>query len=137
VLLDDQQNEVYSTSFYTTGQAGLVSLSLPQDANLRPLQVGKLYRWKFSLTCDVDDPSSDMVTEGWLQRVELVQPLRQQVQSASKLEQAAIYAREGIWYDAASTLLLLRRTQPNDPKVAMSWKALLNSVALDDLAQMH
>lgn len=136
VLLDDQQHEVYSTEFQTTGQPGLISITLPQHANLNPLQPGKTYRWKFSLTCDVDDPSSNMMTEGWLQRVELGADLQKQLQSASPLDQSTIYAREGIWHDAAAILMQLRRTQPNNPTVASHWKTLLNSVALDDFEQM-
>jgi len=136
VLLDDRQTELYSTSFQIAGQPGLISLSLPQTANLPPLEVGKTYRWKFSLTCDVDDPSTNMITEGWVQRVELPTVLSNQLQSASVLDQARLYAKEGLWYDAAATFVMLRRTQPNNAAIAQDWKIFLDSVALEDFSKL-
>ncbi|MBE9011779.1 DUF928 domain-containing protein [Pseudanabaenaceae cyanobacterium LEGE 13415] len=136
VLLDDRQTELYSTTFQIAGKPGLISLSLPQTANLPPLEVGKTYRWKFSLTCDVDDPSTNMITEGWIQRVELATVLKNQLQSASLLDQAKLYAREGLWYDAVAIFLMLRRTQPSNAAIVNDWKVFLNSVALDDFSQL-
>jgi Domain of Unknown Function (DUF928) len=129
VLIDDRQQEVYSTEIAIAGQPSILSLTLP-----KPLLIGKSYRWKFGITCDADDPSSNMLTEGWIQRLEMTQDLRQQLKG-TPAEQSAVYAKEGIWFDAVSTLLTLRREQPQSAAIAEQWKQLLESVELGQFAQ--
>jgi Domain of Unknown Function (DUF928) len=130
VLIDDRQREVYSTEVAIAGQPSILSLTVPKS-----LSVGKAYRWKFGITCDIDDPSSNMVTEGWIDRIELTDDLRQQLKG-TPAEQAAVYAKEGIWFDAASTLLKLRQEQPQNAAIAEQWKQLLESVQLGQFAEV-
>lgn len=132
VLLDEQQHEIYSTEMNLLGQPGILRVVLP--SSIPPLKTGMNYRWKFVLTCDSDEPSNNLLTEGWLQRVVLDETVQQQLQSASLRERAAIYAREGVWYDALSTLMMLRQSQPNNAALTKDWQSLLESIDLGSIA---
>jgi hypothetical protein len=135
LLTDEEGNEVYYVStFQTNGEAGIVRLSLPNTGNLPPLELGKTYEWSFSLICDMDDRSADLVVENYIQRIELSPQLSSVVQNATSAQLPSIYAEAGIWYDALSSLAELPY-QPGSLMPASQWSNLLNSVELDHIAR--
>ncbi|NJO43292.1 MAG: DUF928 domain-containing protein [Cyanobacteria bacterium CRU_2_1] len=134
VLLDEDDEEVYSAMFQITGESGVISLSLPPNANLPPLEIGKDYRWFFFLICDPTDRSGDIYTAGWIQRVAPDPVLVSQIEAAPPTDRPALYAKASIWYDAIASLADLRRTQPDDPALLEQWQTLLGSIDLSDLA---
>lgn len=134
MLIDDNENEVYKATFKTTGKSGIVSISLPPDAGLKPLQAGKDYRWYFSLLCNPQDRAGDMFVDGRIRRVELNSNVREQLQQATPTQKAKLYAKQEIWFDALKTMAELRRSNPNDSAVASEWEQLLKSVQLDEIA---
>jgi hypothetical protein len=131
MLMDEQGQELYKTEFKTNGEAGIISLSLPQTANLPPLEVDKSYRWSFTLLCDQQDQSANIVMNGWVQRVQPSAELSRQLSAATAPEKSAIYAANGIWHEAIATLADLRYLQPNDAALQAKWDELLASVQLD------
>ncbi|MCU0565031.1 MAG: DUF928 domain-containing protein [Oculatellaceae cyanobacterium Prado106] len=137
ILMDDQDNEIYKARFQITGEAGIISLSLPEEAGLPPLQVGKDYHWSFSLMCatqDTPDNSGIIFTEGWIQRIEPDAALQQRLASATLEERPSIYAEAGIWQEAIASLATLRRTQPDNTAITARWGTLLESIGLGNLA---
>jgi Domain of Unknown Function (DUF928) len=144
ILIDPTTNEeLYQTSFPVTGQAGIISITLPKETSIRPLTIGKSYKWQFAVVCDkpensiesMGDNSHNATTEGMIRRIEASTQLKQQLKSASPEEQAAIYAREGIWFDAAQLYTQLQREQPNNRKIQQSWREFLESVSLNNVAR--
>jgi Domain of Unknown Function (DUF928) len=143
VLIDPITNEeIYQTSFPVTGQAGIISITLPKDTTIPPLTIDKSYKWQFAVVCDKPENSiesmgdnSHNATEGMIRRVERSTLLKQQLKGTSPEEQAAIYAREGIWFDAAQLYTQLQREQPNNRKIQQAWREFLDSVALNNLSQ--
>lgn len=130
VLQDDQNKDVYKTSFSASQmQPGIVSLRLPSTE--APLKVGKNYHWYFIINCNPDAPP---VVEGWVQRVALNPTLASQLQKATPRQRAALYAREGIWHDALTTLAELRSANPGDATLSNDWVSLLQSVRLEAIA---
>jgi Domain of Unknown Function (DUF928) len=71
---------------------------------------------------------------GWIERAEPNDTLKQQLANLAPVERASLYAKQGFWYDALTTLVELQKTQPNDPALAASWAALMQSVGLDAIA---
>lgn len=134
ILLDADSNPVYQTTFQIMGKSGVIRLSLPTDVNLPPLAVGKDYHWFFSLVCDANDRSADVITEGWIQRVTPDAALMNRLQSSPESDRAALYAEAGIWYDALSTVATLRDAQPNNPTFVAQWRTLLDAIGLVQLA---
>lgn len=135
VLLDDSDRQVYETSFMTAGTGGVINLSLPANAGLPPLTIGKNYHWYFSIVCNPVNRAEDIFVEGWVQRVELDPILAIKLDKASMQEQVNLYAAAGLWHEAITTLNHLRRDRPNDPTLIANWIQLLQSVELDTIAQ--
>lgn len=133
VLLDRNDQEIYQTTFQITGKAGIISLTLPTTTTMPPLKADQQYRWKFAIACDNSDASNDMMTEGWIERVNPSPELKSKLSGKSPAEQASLYAAEGIWYDALQILADLRRTQ-STPTTQTYWQTLLQSVELNNLA---
>ncbi|MEB3358363.1 MAG: DUF928 domain-containing protein [Synechococcales bacterium] len=134
VLLDEDNNEIFITTFAIADQPGVISLSLPEGSGMPPLEVGKDYNWYFSLICDFSDRSGDLFTNGWIRRVDTTTlGLGDRLMTASESDRALIYAEAGLWFEALDTLARLRRLNPSDPAVQAQWGTLLRSVGLDEM----
>ncbi|MBE9177813.1 DUF928 domain-containing protein [Oculatella sp. LEGE 06141] len=131
-LLDANDQEVYKTTFQPDETGGIMSLPNPTD--LPALEIGLDYHWYFAVICNEQDRSADVVTEGWIQRIEPDTALTQQLETATASDRPALYAAAGIWQDALMTLATLRQSQPHDADVARAWTVLLESVNLGHLA---
>jgi hypothetical protein len=137
ILMDDSDTEVYKARFQVTGEAGIISLSLPEEAGLPPLEVGKDYHWSFALICaaqESSDNSGIVFTEGWIQRIEADAELQARLDNTAEQDRALVYAEAGIWQDALSSLASQRRTQPTNSTFATRWNTLLESVGLTSLS---
>jgi len=60
------------------------------------LTPGVLYKWSVSLVRDATQHSSDILTAGTIDRVELPNELRRQLVHANKMTSARLYARAGL-----------------------------------------
>lgn len=134
-LKDEKDRDVYQTTIPLSGQTGIVSVKLPSDA---PLQAGQSYRWSFGLVCpgqpSQQQPEVVFVT-GEIRRVEADASLQSQIQQLTPLEQAAVYAQNGIWFNSVGILASLRQSQPDDSMLARKWEELLKSVELQAVAR--
>lgn len=135
VLLDENEELVYESSFELAGQPGIVSFSLPNSEGLSPLEVGKNYQWYFSIVCNPNDRAEDIAVDGWLQRVNSEPDLAFRLQNATLFDQASLYISENLWADALVTLAEARWQRPNDVMVAQEWKKLLQLIGLDTIAR--
>jgi hypothetical protein len=135
VLEDTSRNQVYKSTFQTSGKSGILTLSLPPQGGLSPLAVGKDYKWSFSVICQPEQRSLDITVEGWVRRVELNPTLKTQLAQASPQQKVELYAEAEIWHDALATLVQLRRDKPNDAAVADNWAKLLSAAGLEDITQ--
>jgi len=132
VLQDQQSNPIYQKAIALPERPGVIRVSLP--ANAPPLEVGKQYRWFFSIYCDQQKESPPIYVEGVIQRVNLKQATVQELNTAEPLKRFAIYAQNGIWYEALTTLAELRQKNPKNTAVQSEWQNLLGSIRLDKLA---
>jgi Domain of Unknown Function (DUF928) len=133
-LIDDSSGEiVYESKLKTSGETGIVSLSLPENASLPPLEVGKDYYWSFTIMCDRRNWQANPFVEGLIRRVEPNASLQQKLAQASAIERVNLYANAGFWYDTIAELANLRRSNPNDSLLTQEWQELLRSVQLDDI----
>jgi hypothetical protein len=60
--------------------------------------------------------------------------LSAQLTGASVIEQATLYAANGYWHEALTTLAVARRANPTDAAIATAWRNLLQSVELGHLS---
>jgi hypothetical protein len=98
---------------------------IPFPAAAPALQVNQQYRWSIAIYCDAEVPDQPLTVRGGISRSALSPTATEDLAKATTaIERAAIYAEEGIWYDALTTLgaelgipredLLKQANQSND-----------------------
>ena len=135
ILEDENGNLIYAQALTIKNLSGVISVSIPANTNVPPLEVGKNYIWKFSLVCDPEDRASDRVETGIVRRVELSADILRQLENADPRRKTFIYAKNGIWQDALGNLVAARRANPNAPVFQTDWESLLDSVRLGEIAK--
>ncbi|MEG4571846.1 DUF928 domain-containing protein [Microcoleus sp. N3A4] len=133
-LEDQSRNQIYKQDVTISNLSGVIGVSIPANKNVPPLEVGKSYRWNFTVICDSQDRSIDQMETGIVRRVELSADIRSQLEKADPRQKTVIYAENGIWQDALGTLVAARRANPNDAELVADWKILLDSVKLSEIA---
>ena len=126
VLQNTAGQTIYRTTASLSRTPGVVSFSLPPTTS--PLEVDKRYHWYFNIYCNPQQPP--VFVDGWIQRKELNSALKNQLETATPKQRVALFASQGIWYEALSAAAELRRT---DPK-GSDWVALLQAIGLAEVA---
>ncbi|MBD2180408.1 DUF928 domain-containing protein [Planktothrix sp. FACHB-1355] len=132
-LRDETKKNIYRTMLTITGQAGIVSIKIPDEAP--ELETGKNYKWYFVVVCGNTVRPDSPGVEGEIRRVEPNPELNSQIQKATPVERAALYNNEGLWYDTIATVAELKRSQPQDTKITTMWEELLKSVGLEAVSK--
>jgi len=135
ILEDQSGNQIYRQDLPIKNVSGVIGVSIPANTNVPPLEVGKKYTWIFSLVCDPEDRSSDLLETGIVRRVELSAEILRELENANPRQKTFIYAENGIWQDALSNLAAARRANPNDTDLPADWESLLDSVTLGEIAK--
>ncbi|MFQ4167689.1 DUF928 domain-containing protein [Scytonema millei] len=130
VLQTDNNKTIYRTNISIPPKSAIIGVSLKETP--ASLEIDKRYRWflKVRVACNSQQTTLDYV-EGWVQRVNLKTALSDRLKQATPQQQAVIYAQEGIWYDALTSLAELRLANPQDSVLAEDWKNLLATIGLE------
>ena len=104
------------------------------DLNVR-LAPGMQYKWFIVLVLDPEHRSKDIIASGAIERVEIPQALQRKLAQASKVEALYLYAENGIWCDAMSTISELIDAAPNDVNLRKMRASLLEQVGLSEVAE--
>lgn len=134
VLQNNQDQTLYRTPIPVPSTPGIISVKLPSTVS--GLETNQQYHWflKVRAVCEPNQATTLDYVEGWVQRTRLDKELSDRLTQATLLQQAALYAENGIWYDALTTLAELKLAQPEDRAIAQDWTDLLKSVGLGNLA---
>jgi hypothetical protein len=132
---------VYQTSMLPPKQGGIVGFVLPKNVRLA---VDHLYQWELQLTMKnpanskVSPPSTaeKIAVTGWIQRKNLTSTLSREIKQSNLIKQAELYAVNGYWYDAFAMVAELRRDHPQDLEIQKDWENILESIELDELANL-
>ena len=103
-------------------EPGIVKLDLPSTVSL---EVGEVYKWY--LMIHYNDPTGDDVdslASGWIERI--TDPVTDDLEALSLVEQSNIYANQLIWYDALNILAEGLLATPNDLQILEAWTNLLS-----------
>jgi hypothetical protein len=130
ILRDGSDRLVYETSFAASPEGGLLALPLPKTGEFQGLKIDENYHWYFSIIYDPNDRAHDDVVEGWLRREVIPESLARQLQTATPMEQVALYKDAQLWTEAISTLALLKQNQPNNLIFAEKWQQILRELEL-------
>jgi Domain of Unknown Function (DUF928) len=122
---------VFRNAIKRPTQPGIVSFSLPKTS--MPLAIDRLYRWelKLSMKRQLD---KEISVKGWIQRASLNRDLIDQINHSPLDRQAALYAENGFWYDALSSLAQLQHSRSSDLAPIQDWQNILKSIDLGKLA---
>ena len=91
VLQDESGDEVYQETFISHHETpGIVQITLPET--LSPLRLDATYQWFFLTHCESGATALSPEVGGWIRRVELASNLQTQLDNATALEMASIYA---------------------------------------------
>ncbi|MBW4599072.1 MAG: DUF928 domain-containing protein [Calothrix sp. FI2-JRJ7] len=115
-----------------SGIPGVISFTLPKTQ--QPLKEGQFYHTYLLIDCNPQSNSEDVVIEGLVQVVAPTAELKKRLQTATEREKVSIYAQQGYWQDAITTLGELRRQSQKDTTLIEDWKTLLNSAGLENIA---
>lgn len=139
-LKDGENKEIYKNYFILNTSNQIISISLPNEAGLIPLEIGQDYQWDLSLFADpVVTTTPKMISSGLIRRVEpslqlkYQQPLARTFDKQARISQARLYAESGIWYDSVAMLAQLYREYPQDSEIEKDWETLLQSAKLNHL----
>jgi len=127
-IVDSVGEEVYSQTVTLPGEAGVVQVVIPNGEDL--FEADELYYWDFAIICDAEDPDSNVVVGGGIQRADASAELLMALASAGDdpLAQAQVYAEAGAWQE---TLALVAKLRDENPQ---AWADLLQSVGLEGVA---
>lgn len=132
LLANKSQKVVYETTLKLPNQPGIISFTLPKNVNA--LEIGETYRWHFNIVCDANDFSGNPGVNGWVERIQPELPLSQALETANLRSLPSIYAESGIWHEALTSLVELRRLEPNSFSIRWNWLKFFNSVGLNAIA---
>ena len=136
VLRNEKDKEIYRADFELKVPDSILMVDLSGFPSFPPLEVGKSYRWDFTIVVNPLDRSTGVIyVDGDIQRVELSSELKHKLDTALPQEKPAIYAANGIWQDALASLASLRCASPNDSAMAADWTSLLQQVQLPKISR--
>jgi Domain of Unknown Function (DUF928) len=129
-LKNESDHGIYQTTIPLNETAGIITIPLPNSVSL---DIGKTYHWFVGLGChpvQTDFPWA----QGSVQRMAPEDVSAIAIEQKTLLEQAAMYGREGLWYDTLNSLAQHVQTQPDDATARQNWVNLLNAVGLGAIA---
>jgi hypothetical protein len=132
-LLDEESIKPLAEGFIVTPKGAGVHRIRLADYGVR-LSRGVEYEWSVALILDPNDRSKDVVATGWIDRVEPSAQLTSRLEAEGRERAAAVYANEGIWYDAFAALSDQIDRNPEDDRLRQYRTALLRQVGLDQAA---
>jgi Domain of Unknown Function (DUF928) len=134
--LQDENSEVYKTSFKLPDTPGIISISLP--STVKPLEAGKTYRWYVDIAC----PSASGSKTSPISLTGIVQMapnsiIENELKTATAIERIEIYIQNGIFIDAVTELAQHRLDHPQNPTFKQMWVELLSQpdIGLGNIAQ--
>jgi Domain of Unknown Function (DUF928) len=112
---------------------GLVQLQIPE--NVKPLEVGKEYRWTVSLVCNMKRPSLSIYARSRIARVPVTQVSDFSNTASEQLlqDKAIFYAQQGIWYDAVANITQAYLGSPRSSSYNKYLRGLLEQVGLSEV----
>ncbi|MFE4105911.1 DUF928 domain-containing protein [Almyronema epifaneia] len=128
-LRDPQNRGIYQAMLPLPAEGGIMGIQLPEDSP--PLALGATYRWSLALMCQPTQTDMPLV-DGYIQRIETVADTN--TNERSLVQQTADYGQAGVWYDMLSGLIQLQQPQPENAALTQSWRQLLESEGLAELA---
>ena len=128
LINDDDIDPMVEVTSEQKMKAGLNSMNLADHGVT--LEPGVAYQWSVALVSDVDKRSSDIVSSGQIELLELTDAQKAELETAGAEERVMIHAREGYWYDTFAGLSELIAADPGNSELRTQRAALLEQIGL-------
>lgn len=132
VINNDEIDPILEKVIGIPNSAGIQRLDLA-TAGTR-LEPGIEYRWFVSVTPDEEQRSNDIVASGTIEYTAPDADLERRIAASDEREQAAIFAENGLWYDAIDSLSHAIENNPGDASLRALRAAMLEQVGLNSVA---
>ena len=118
----------------------LLKSSTPTPAGIHAIRLAKfqielkpdvVYRWSVAVIEDPDNRSQDIVANGVIKRIAPSDELAARLGQASDQDKPALYAENGIWYDALQSISDQIDHAPQDAALRQERASLLKQVGMD------
>jgi hypothetical protein len=128
--LNDEQNidPIIEVNIKNNGTQGFHAIRI-SDYNIN-LKQGVEYQWFVTVVRDPEQRSKDIIATGLARRIEPSSTLNRLLNNADKGDMPYIFAEQGIWYDALSSLSDLIAENPNDSNLIRMRTSLLEQAGL-------
>jgi len=113
--------------------SGLVPAGVHSFRVSSELKPSVVYRWSVAAVLDPQNRSQDVVAYGVIKRIPSSPKLAAELAQAREQDKPAIYASNGIWYDAIESLSTQIQHSPSDEALKQERAGLLKQVALADV----
>lgn len=133
LINEDEIDPIVEVTTDENLKAGLNSLALA-DVNVS-LKPGVAYQWSVAVVTDADKRSSDVVSSGTIEMLELTDALQARLAAASPQDAVMIYAGEGYWYDTFATLSEMISQDPGNATLLEQRESLLRQIGLEEAAR--
>lgn len=133
ILMNSDEEVVYQKEVKLNSPDKVVSIDFYNSLGLPPLKIGEPYYWAFSIIFKGESNHVPFVS-GWIKRVSVNSKLQHELDTALPQEKPDIYASNGFWHDALTSLAKLRCSYPNDATYRFDWESLLQQVGLPKIA---
>ncbi len=98
------------------------------------LQPDVIYEWSVAIVPDAKNRSKDVVAKGVIKRIKTPDAVAMSVDKADDVGRAAIYAENGIWYDALEAITNAIEAHPNDGSLREQRDSLLKQAGVPEAA---
>ncbi len=128
VVQGEQADPLADTRIDVPARPGLQRTTLPGELRLQP---GVEYVWTVSVRPDLERPSRDLLSQGWIRHVPLDPAARARARDAAPGARPAIWAELGYFYDAFAGLAELAAMLADDDRPRAAMRALLEQAGID------
>ena len=94
------------------------------------LKPNVVYQWSVAVVVDPSSRSGDIIANGKIKRIDPPADITSKLAAASDADKAAIYAENGIWYDALQSISDQIDKSPTDKSLRDERAGLINQVGL-------
>lgn len=124
--LQDENSEIYKTSFKLPDTPGIISINVPSTA--KPLEAGKTYRWYVDIACSSASGSKSASPISLTGIVQMAPNsiIENELKTATAIERIQIYIKHGILIDAVTELAQHRLLHPQNSTFKQMWVELLS-----------
>lgn len=132
MLRDSQDQIIYKKKIVDHKFGEIASITLPFSEDIYSKNENQSFTWNLSIRC----LTLEYQVNGTIKTVSVDSNLTNQIKTASEMEKVQLYQEAGLWQDAISTLVQLKKSDPENPDVITSWNLLLQSAEFNEYLEV-